>query len=135
MGRADIATIPMLSHGVRLCLHPRALVGSAYDGVACLWHTRACLSRTVGTIRVPCGMPELAAKPSHYAHFCALSRYGVTTEMVVPHTLFFGGIRDVAAAELCWSLKTTGYRAAADIAGLVNAVQLATACRGNDSLT
>jgi hypothetical protein len=25
-------------------------------------------------------MLELAARPSHYAHFCALSRYGVTTE-------------------------------------------------------
>src|SRR5215831_2096201 len=36
MGRADIATLPALSHGVRLCLHPRALVGSAYDGQASL---------------------------------------------------------------------------------------------------
>ena len=32
MGRADIATLPRLTPGVRLCLHPRALVGSAYDG-------------------------------------------------------------------------------------------------------
>ena len=31
------------------------------------------------------GLLELAARPSHYAHFCALSRYGVTTELVVPH--------------------------------------------------
>ena len=31
MGRADIATLPALTHGVRLCLHTRALVGSAYD--------------------------------------------------------------------------------------------------------
>ena len=43
------------------------------------------LSRDVGTNRVPEGMLELAARPSHYAHFCALSRYGVTTELVVPH--------------------------------------------------
>jgi hypothetical protein len=44
------------------------------------------VSRPVGTGRVPPGMItqeamlELAARPSHYAHFCALSRYGVTTE-------------------------------------------------------
>ena len=38
------------------------------------------MSQFVGTDCVPCGMLELAARPSHYAHFCALSRYGVTTE-------------------------------------------------------
>ena len=38
------------------------------------------MSRLVGTSRVPEGMLELAARPSHYAHFCALSRYGVTTD-------------------------------------------------------
>jgi hypothetical protein len=43
------------------------------------------VSQPVGTDRVPLrriprAMFELAAKPSHYAHFCALSRYGVTTE-------------------------------------------------------
>ena len=49
MGRADIATLPALSHGVRLCLHPRALVGSACDGPL-VWHTRGFLSKAV-TIR------------------------------------------------------------------------------------
>jgi hypothetical protein len=47
-------------------------------------------------------MLELAAKPSHYAHFCALSRYGVTTERPDLRPTFvgliFGGIRDVRLA-------------------------------------
>ncbi len=61
----------------------------------CVAHPRL-VSRNVGTIRVPLvsqgTMLELAAWPSHYAHFCALSRYGVTTERP---DLFNGGIRDV----------------------------------------
>jgi hypothetical protein len=57
MGRADIATLPALSHGVRLCLHPRALVGSAYDGRVQIGTPEALagLSRFVGTDRVPSG--------------------------------------------------------------------------------
>ncbi len=77
-----------------------ALVGSAYDGDAMLAHPRL-VSQSVGTECVPCGMLELAARPSHYAHFCALSRYGVTTERSDLSNLrwtYFGGIRDVRLA-------------------------------------
>ena len=40
-------------------------------------------------------MLELAARPSHYAHFCALSRYGVTTERSYLTFDWISGIRDV----------------------------------------
>ena len=39
---------------------PKHIGGSAYDGQALLWHTRALLSRTVGTIRVQARRPGIA---------------------------------------------------------------------------
>jgi hypothetical protein len=67
MGRADIAILSNISVGIRLCLHPPALLmgGSAYDGLSLfLLSGLGFLSRHVGTCRVR-GQLE----PSHHAHF------------------------------------------------------------------
>ena len=61
-------------------------------------HPRKCHgpSERVASRRFRGGMLELAARPSHYAHFCALSRYGVTT--VRSYLADFHGIRDVRSS-------------------------------------
>ena len=68
MGRADIATLPRLSPGVRLCLHPRALVGSAYDGhrhVGTPDWAFALLSHHVGTGCAPLSGNDRASREGH----------------------------------------------------------------------
>ena len=77
---------------------PHCTWGSAYDDLPSF-----CLSGEPDAIVAPrrnamcslAGMIELAAKPSHYAHFCALSRYGVTTERSYLTFDWISGIRDV----------------------------------------
>ena len=63
MGRADIATLPEISPGVRLCLHPPAQEGSACDS-----------DRENG---------------HHLIALRALSRYGVITERSYLVTEYF----------------------------------------------
>ncbi len=63
----------MLTHGVRLCLHPRALVGSACDGHASLLAHPGGMSRFVGTDRVPEGIARASRKAISLRHSSARS--------------------------------------------------------------
>ena len=78
MGRADIAILSVISFGIRLCLHPRALCGgSAYDGLRLAQAFRG------RTIRCPTASERsgsyggLSRSGHLITRFCALSRYGV----------------------------------------------------------
>ena len=101
MGRADIATLPRLTPGVRLCLHPRALVGSAYDSRASFGTPDALAGcRTMSEHdALPCGSDRASRDGHLITHTSARSvvtgsqRNGRTSAQLALD--IFGGIRDV----------------------------------------
>jgi hypothetical protein len=112
MGRADIATLPEISPGVRLCLHPRALVGSAYDSLARSGTPETCVATRRNGSRALEKNPKSDVRASREAISLrtllrAQSLRGHNGTAGPPPNLrwtVFGGIRDVRQNTDCIGL-------------------------------